>query len=493
MSFLAKAQKIREIAERSGSVVLPENIRDLTGYDYFRPIHANIEARLQRFNSLVIHRRFGKSVLAINRMIEMAVECPFELGQYAYCCKTLVDAKRIVWKYLLKYTEKFPGREVSKGELTVTIPTRNGSSASITLYGLDQHAQIRGIYLDGVILDEWAHIAPSVWPEQLRPMLADSNRAGVDRFGRRNQWAIFIFTPFGRNHAHTMHRNAALWTEGQAVKIIDPETGQAEYLKQDDWFAAEYSAAETGVIEAAELENIRKNEIALSGNDAKFRQEFLVSFDAAITGAVYGELVERIKAIGRICSVPLIADLPVHVGIDLGYDDAMAFWFAQVHASELRWINWHEFRKGGLEDVRDCLAQMGQEFGYRYGHIYLPHDAEITEMGPKMSRRAQLAELGVYGTPVAKIPREQDKYPIVRRALYRSHFDAKNCAVGLDLLALYHRKFDEKKAVYSEKGNHDYTSHTADAAFTLIAGLGTNLTLRSGDYDAIHGQKEAEL
>ena len=491
MTLLARAKQIREKADARGGAVLPEQIRDLTGYDYFRPIHGNIEQSLQRFNSLVIHRRFGKTVLAINRMIEMAVECPFPNAQYAYCCKTLVDAKRIVWKYLLQYTKNFPGREVSKSELTVTIPTRIGSTASVTLYGLDQHSQIRGIFLDGAILDEWAHIAPSVWPEQLRPMLADSNRAGYDRFGRRNQWAIFIFTPYGRNHAHTMHRNATLWTAGSAVKIVDPDTGQTEYLKQDDWFAAEYSATETGVIDPEELENIRKNEIANSGNDAKFRQEFLVSFDAAITGSIYGELVERLKATGRITSVPLIADLPVLVGIDLGYDDAMAFWFFQIHNAEYRWINWHEFRKGGLEDVRDCLAQMSGEFGYRYGHIYLPHDAQITELGPKMSRKDQLAELGVYGTLVPRIPREQNKYPIVRRALYRSWFDAKNCAVGLDNLALYHRKFDDKRAVYSEKGDHDSTSHTCDAMFTAVAGCGSNLTLRGSDLDAIHGQQEA--
>ena len=59
----------------------------------------------------------------------------------------------------------------------------------ISLYGADNLTSIRGIYLDGVVIDEIGDVHPSLFTEVIRPALSD-------RLG----WALFIGTPKGANH-----------------------------------------------------------------------------------------------------------------------------------------------------------------------------------------------------------------------------------------------------------------------------------------------------
>ena len=58
------------------------------------------------------------------------------------------------------------------------------NGARIQLYGSDNPDTLRGLYFDGVVLDEAAQMRPRLWPEIVRPALAD--RAG---------WAIHISHP----------------------------------------------------------------------------------------------------------------------------------------------------------------------------------------------------------------------------------------------------------------------------------------------------------
>ena len=71
----------------------------------------------------------------------------------------------------------------------------NGSM--IRLYGADNPDALRGPYLDGVVLDEFADMKPEVWHEVVRPMLAD-----------RRGWATFIGTPKGKNEFYRLYQNA---------------------------------------------------------------------------------------------------------------------------------------------------------------------------------------------------------------------------------------------------------------------------------------------
>ena len=147
----------------------------------FIPFHR----RLQRWAVIVAHRRAGKTVACVNDLIDAAVSCEKTEGRFAYIAPFFNQAKDIAWTYVKKYTEPLWVGLPNESELRVDIRApKTGSISRIRLYGADNPHRLRGLYLDGVILDEYGDMSPSVWGEIVRPMLAD-----------RQGWATFIGTP----------------------------------------------------------------------------------------------------------------------------------------------------------------------------------------------------------------------------------------------------------------------------------------------------------
>mgnify|MGYP003115286095 CR=1 FL=1 len=124
---------------------------------------------MRRFNVWVLHRRAGKTELAIMQLIHCAMQSERELGAFAYIAPLLKQAKRVVWRRLKHRLRDLMLKgmvEVNESELTVTF-THN--QAAISLYGADNPDALRGIYLDGVVLDEVAQMEPELWDEVVRP------------------------------------------------------------------------------------------------------------------------------------------------------------------------------------------------------------------------------------------------------------------------------------------------------------------------------------
>ena len=176
----------------------------------------------------------------INQLIKAALCDTSKTGRYGYVAPFRSQAKSIAWDYVKEFTQPVPGRVVNEGELAVDFP--NG--ARIRLFGADNPDAIRGLYFDGVVLDEVADMRPEVWGAIIRPALAD-----------RNGWACFIGTPKGLNLFYE------LYTLGQS----NPE-----------WASAMYRADETGIIPEQELEAAQA---VMSAN--QYRQEFLCDFSAS--------------------------------------------------------------------------------------------------------------------------------------------------------------------------------------------------------------------
>ena len=201
-------------------------------------IHALMDAH--RFSVIVAHRRLGKTVCTVNQLIKRALMDTSGSGRYGYVAPYRNQAKSIAWDYLKRFSAPVPGRSVNEGELAVDFP--NG--ARIRLFGADNADAMRGLYFDGVVLDEVADMRPEVWGEVVRPALSD-----------RNGWACFIGTPKGMN----------LFYELYALGQNTP-----------GWASAVYRADETGVIAGQELEDARA---VMSAN--QYRQEFLCDFSAS--------------------------------------------------------------------------------------------------------------------------------------------------------------------------------------------------------------------
>ena len=200
---------------------------------------------------LVCHRRFGKTVGAINELIKKAVQNPLRSPQYAYIAPYRNQAKRIAWNYLLYYTGNVPDRKVNSSDLYVELPSRfrNSPGARIYVMGADYPDALRGMYLDGVILDEFAQMRPELYGEVLVPALSD-----------RNGFVYIIGTPKGQNAFYERYLTA---------------------LKDDSYFVCCYRADETNIIPAEKLDEMKREM-----TDTEIRQELLCDFSASASNIV---------------------------------------------------------------------------------------------------------------------------------------------------------------------------------------------------------------
>lgn len=399
-----------------------------TGYQP-RPLQADLHRRLKRFSVLVCHRRFGKTVLAVNELIDRALRCTLERPRYAYIAPYRNQAKQISWDYLQAHLRPIPHVQFNQTELRADLP--NG--ARITVYGADNPDALRGIYLDGVVFDEFAQMPQRLWSEIIRPALAD-----------RRGWAVWIGTPMGRNAFYEIYEYART--------TPDPE-----------WFAAMYKASETGILDATELTSARRE----MADDDRFDQEFECSFAAAIIGAYYGPQMREAEESKRVTCVPHEPHVKVTTAWDLGIGDSTAIWFCQQVGKEIRLIDFYEASGVGLEHYAKIL----QERGYVYGEHLLPHDVRVKELGTGVSRLDTLDKLGLRNVRVIPQLDPADGISAVRGLLPRCWFDADKTKRGRDALAQYRREYDDKLKAFKSRPLHDWTSHAADAMRYLAVGL----------------------
>jgi phage terminase large subunit len=365
---------------------------------------------------VVAHRRAGKTVACVLDLVLHAARSVKPNARYAYIAPFYSQAKQAAWDYLKQHTRDLAVK-VSESELSVELP--NG--ARIRLYGADNPDALRGIYLDGVVLDEYADMRPSVWGEIIRPLLAD-----------RRGWAVFIGTPKGKNAFYE------LW---KAAKD-DPE-----------WYSLTLKASETGLLDAAELISASK-----TMTEEQYQQEFECSFDAAILGAIYAKEIANARRADRIGRVPYEPGKLVHTAWDIGQGDATAIWFYQWVKQELHVIDFYEATGEKLPHYVSILKNKP----YSYETHWLPHDAEHEHVEAEKTFKGGLMAHNMKAQIVPNIPLDQGINQ-GRLALAKAYIDEKNCAPGLEALAAYRWDYNDRMAEFKTRPVHDWASHAADA------------------------------
>lgn len=396
----------------------PPSVAEVTLFP-LRPAQHALYAARQRFNVWVCHRRFGKSYLALRCLLEGALTCAQPHARFAYVAPLRNQAKTIMWDILKRITTPLDALKANEAELRLDFP--NGHR--LTLFGADNPDAMRGIYLDGVVFDEYAQMRPRTWHEVVRPTLAD-----------RQGWAIFIGTPLGHNHFHDLYQ------EAQAL----PE-----------WHAALYRASETGIVPEAELALMRQTMAA-----EQYAQELEASFESALMGSYYGAYLETAQAEDRLTRVPWDPGVPVHTAWDLGISDATAIWFVQPVGRMLHVIDYLEASDHGLE----WYVKVLKDKPYTYGRHYFPHDIEARDFSSDgRTRLAMAQQLGL--TPAVVVPRGEvaDGIQAVRSMFARFVFDRDKCHEGLEALKAYRREWSETRRTWVDKPLHDFSSHGADA------------------------------
>ena len=384
-------------------------------------IHDALDAN--RFAVVVAHRRMGKTVAALNHLIRDAVQNKKENPRYAYIAPTYGQAKRVAWDYLVKYTEPLGGTN-NISELRVDFWGRR-----IQLFGSDNPETLRGQYFDGVILDEIGDQNPKIWTDIVRPALAD-----------RKGWCLFIGTPKGHNHFKELRDRAE---------------------KEEGWGLLEFKASETGVVDDTELK-AAKNEM---GED-KYRQEFECSFDAAVEGSYYGQILNELEDKKHMQEIPHEEISRTFTAWDLGMGDSTSIWVAQLVGTEIRLIDYYENHGVGL----DHYVKWIKDNDYLKAEHILPHDVRVRELGTGKSRMEMLEESGL---EVKIAPRMglDDGIQAVRRLLPRCWFNVPKVQIGLNCLRNYRRDYDEKRKIFYERPLHDWSSHGSDAFRYLAIGL----------------------
>jgi hypothetical protein len=377
-----------------------------------------VEGSVARQAVVVAHRRAGKTISALQRMLTAAIRLAAPAGRYGLVAPLRVQAKALAWDPLKAMTAPIPGIKVSESELWVELPT----GARLRLYGADQPDAIRGGYFDGVVMDEYAQMDPRTWDEVIRPMLVD-----------RQGWAQFIGTPAGKNGFFRLYQQAA----------GDP-----------DWARFEFRASQTGIIPELELAALRR-----SMSREAYEQEFECSFTSATKGAFYGELMEAAEKQGRITRVPFDPALPCVTSWDLGVRDATAIWVLQpAGGGSVNAVDYLESSGVGLPWYANELRARG----YNYtGHV-APPDIAVTELGSGLSRREVAANLGIR-FDVSRPHKVMDGIEAVRTLIPRMYFDREKCARGIEALGLYRQEWDGKLQAFKPTPLHDWTSHAADA------------------------------
>jgi phage terminase large subunit len=389
----------------------------------------DFHARKHRFSVMVWHRRCGKTVACVNDLIDKALQCTLPMPRYSYVAPFYKMAKAIAWNYL-KYYAAPVTEKVMESELAVILV--NG--ARIQLYGADNPDSLRGVYHDGIVLDEYGMMAPRLFGEVIAPALAD-----------RKGWAVFIGTPAGPNHFFE------LWEDAK---------------DKENWFTMMLKASESGVIDAEELELI-KNQPGI--DEDTYAQEMECDFHAANKGAYYGKLINRLEEEGHLGIFPHNPKLKVMTGWDLGWSDDTSIWFAQrVAPDKIHVIDHFAVAGYSIEDIVDELRRRP----YEYAPFYLPHDAKAKSLQTGKSIREQLWEQGAKSVIIPQLSVQQG-IQAVRTTLPQMYFNVGNPSVreGLNSLRMYQREFDDKRGVFKQNPLHNWASHDADAMRYLSLGM----------------------
>jgi len=373
--------------------------------------------RTQRWSVGVAHRRAGKTVATVNELVKATILNPLPSPRSAYIAPLFNQAKDVAWSYLKHYARPMLAKPPNESELYVEL--LNGGR--IRLYGADNPDRLRGLYLDDVVLDEYADMHPAVWGEVIRPLLAD-------RLGR----ATFIGTPKGRNAFFDIYSRAQ----------VDPE-----------WHHFMLKASQTEIVPQAELDSARKDM-----TPEQYEQEFECSFEAAILGAYYGREVAEAERTGRIRSIEVDPHVPVQTAWDLGHSDSTAIWFFQMVGPQLHVIDFYENHGQQLPHYAAVLASKG----YTYGEHWFPQDVRATVLGMDRTRVETLIGLNIKPRVVMD-HKVMDGINAGRVMFDRVWFDGDRCKDGLEALRQYRADYDEKKRAFRDAPRHDWASHPADA------------------------------
>lgn len=403
----------------------------------------------------VWHRRAGKDDVALHWTCRAAHK---RIGNYWHMLPQAEQARKAIWEAINPHTGR---RRIDEAFPTwIRKRTRNNemmiefNCGSIwQVVGSDNYNALVGSPPIGVVFSEWSLADPAAWA-YISPILRENKG-----------WAVFLFTPRGRNHGLSTLQVAR---------------------QSDNWFAQVLDATQTSVFSPEELaEELREKQIEF-GRDlgqAFFDQEYMCSFDAANLGSIYAAWIRRAEREQRIGEFPPESGFPICTAWDLGFRDYTAiWWFQMLPGPEIRFIDYYQnsgqgpqhyaevvhgrridFDARGVVKLGEPIEGHAHRIGWKYGKHYAPHDASHKTLAAAgRSVGDQMYALGVSLEVLGEV-NQRDQIASARRTLEYATLDRTRCQYGIDALESYHYEWDEKARTLKSEPKHDWSSHGSDA------------------------------
>ena len=345
---------------------------------------------------------------------------------------TQTQARKVVWDNIDPHTgirvidQVFPSSiRKATNQTEMKIELKCGSMWQCV--GSDNYDALVGTAPFGVVFSEYAVADPAAW-DFIRPILLENGG-----------WAIFIYTPRGKNHGYDLYeiarKNPNWYCE--LLTIEDTERSPGVRVFSDEDYQEELD----------------------SGMDPLLaQQEYYCSFDAGLVGSYYAAQLRRLESEGRHGEFPWMEDRTVQTFWDLGFSDDNFIIFAQPDGEYLRII---DCIKGHSKSLQDWIKIVSEQ-QYVYSHHFGPHDLDQHDYTIGVTRKEFARRLGFH---FQVVPKSSDVEGIdaSRRFLSRCKINEATCGDLWDALYNYRKEFDEKKKVFKDKPLHDWASHGAKA------------------------------
>lgn len=255
----------------------------------------------------VWHRRAGKDKTLLNLIVKEAFK---RCGVYYYFFPTYNQGRKVLWDGIdrngFRYLDHIPEqlREGNPNATEMKIRLVNGSL--IQIIGTDNIDAIMGTNPVGCVFSEYSLQNPMAW-DLIRPILAENGG-----------WAVFNYTPRGRNHGFILYEMAK---------------------NNPEWFCQLMTIDDTGAVTAAMVQAER--EAGMS--EEMIQQEFFCSFEAALSSCFFSGALEGHNCLATGVTGCVSVDKAKEYSFDENRKGLLEIWRFPYHLLDswdnVRWVN----------------------------------------------------------------------------------------------------------------------------------------------------------
>jgi len=296
-----------------------------------------------------------------------------------------------------------------------------------------------------------------VWVEEAQSISAEMLNALIPTIRKKKSMIIFSAN---RLSVHDPYRK----------RIVEPLIGEdnlPDTKPFDDGRTFIQHINSTDIEDYLTTETIEEREQFKVLDPEMYRHVWLGEPLTERAGGIFTKQLSEARNQERIGDYPYRSDKEVYAAFDLGVSDSTAIWLYQVIEGSVHFIKY-------IEDFGRTISSYFldlKDLNYRYGEIYLPHDAEarsnrassidqieattlredLEKLHPEFRFKVLPANKGYRGIDLA-------------RGMFSTfYFDKKGCELGLQRLAGYHYDYSTKNGIWSQTPSHDENSHGSDA------------------------------